>query len=108
MDAGAPVDIVSGEPFAPDQGMGRNRGNEADSLVEKMRLAGLPDTEAAERVALCVTKILEELIDGFLRKNPRAQVCVEILREINAPALTAREAAKRYVTQAGRRPSYRP
>jgi len=108
IEGGAAVDIQTGAPIELARELGNRQKAEADELVGKMRMAGLSETEAAAKVAALVTRVLEGLIGDFLKKNPRAQVCVEILRAINAPALTAQEAAKRYVGRTLRRPNYRP
>ena len=108
MEGGAPVDILSGEPITLAREMGGKNRAEADELVGKMRMAGLPETEAAAEVIALVTGVLESLIENMLNKDPQAQVCTKIMRALNAPALTAQEAAKRYVSRTLRRPEYRP
>jgi hypothetical protein len=94
--SGAPVDIISGMPLDP--GFGRSgRAAAADDLIAQMQMASLPQSESARAVADKILQVLEERIAQVLSEDPQARTCLEIMRAINAPAITARESARRYI-----------
>jgi hypothetical protein len=95
--SGAPVDIISGRPIAPGFGRKTNMADEAGELMEKMQMVGLPASAAAQAVAAKIIAVLENRIAVVLTTDQQAVACLEILRSIQAPAITASAAARRYV-----------
>lgn len=92
--SGATVDIISGRPT---DAKGDQSGPQSSELLEKMQMVGLPQSAAAQIVARRVMAVLEEKIAAFLRNDPQAIVCLDVLRAIKAPEITAHAAARRYV-----------
>jgi hypothetical protein len=95
--SGTAVDIVTGFPLAHGFGTDARRAEEANDLISKMEMAGLPASQAARIVAEKILVVLEKRIGRVLQDDPQAVVCLEILNAIDAPAITAREAARRLV-----------
>jgi hypothetical protein len=95
--SGTAVDIVTGLPLAVGVGGGRDAEVEANDLLSKMEMAGLPASQAARVVGERVLAVLEKRIERILQDDPQALVCLEILKAIEAPAVMAREAARRLV-----------
>lgn len=95
MIGGAAVDIITGMPLT--RGFGEHDIAGQDDLLEKMRMAGVSSSEAASTVVGLIVEILEQRIADVLAQDPQTRVCVEILRAIDAPQITARQAALNYV-----------
>jgi hypothetical protein len=95
--SGTAVDIVTGLPLSHGFGEGRGSDAEANDLLSKMEMAGLPASQAARIVAQQVLSVLEKRIECVLKEDPQALVCLDILKAIEAPAVMAREAARRLV-----------
>lgn len=70
---------------------------DADEMMDRMQMAGLPASAAAQMVADKVVQVLEQRIATILDEDPQAKTCLDILRAIDAASITAREAARRYV-----------
>src|SRR5512137_959272 len=95
--SGTAVDIVTGLPLSHGFGSDARRSEEANDLLSKMEMAGLPSSQAARIVTERVLAVLEKRIERILLDDPQAVVCLEILKAIEAPAVMAREAARRLV-----------
>jgi hypothetical protein len=95
--SGAAVDIISGRPMAEEFGQRASRETEAGNLMDQMRLAGISRTDAYRAVVQKVMEVLEQRIATVLNNDPQAKVCLDILRSISAPEVTAQDAARRYV-----------
>jgi hypothetical protein len=93
---GAPVDIISGMPL-DGPGRARTHGDDAASLIDKMRMAGLPHSEAGAIVRQRVLGVLEKKIATILNEDVQVKICIEILKAIEAPAIVAAEHARRYL-----------
>lgn len=94
--SGAAVDILTGMPLAAGS-VGGDRREEANELITQMEMAGLPASKAARIVGERVLAVLEKRIERVLQDDPQAMICLEILKAIEAPAVMAREAARRLV-----------
>lgn len=95
--SGTAVDIVTGLPLVAVPGGERAAEIEANDLISKMEMAGLPTSQAARIVGERVLAVLEKRIERILQDDPQALICLEILKSIEAPAVMAREAARRLV-----------
>lgn len=95
--SGAQVDIVTGMPLALGFGESGSKESAAEDLMNKMRLAGLSGSDAYRIVSQKVMEVLEQRIAIVLNGDPQAKVCLDILRSISQPEITAADAARRYV-----------
>lgn len=91
---GASVDIITGRPILP--GTAEKAAAQTAELLDQVRFAGLPGTEAVAVVSAEITRVLEGRIAEVLENDPQAKTCVKILRAIGARVATAEEAARRY------------
>lgn len=94
--SGTAVDIISGMPINPAFSRDPKTAS-ADELLAQMQMVSLPASAAAGVVSQKVIQVLMQRIEKVLADDAQAQVCLEILRAIEAPAITAAEAARRYV-----------
>lgn len=96
--SGSPVDILSGMPLDWSFGERKVQPDEgANNLIESMRLVGVSRSEAYQVVVQKVMEVLDSRISNILSSDPQAKVCLDILRAVSAPEITAKEAARRYV-----------
>lgn len=108
MNAGAPVDIVTGRPIARAEAESAAEAEAAAAAELQRIVAGsVSESRAAEQVLALINDALAERIDQILQSDPQAKAYQEILKKLGAARLTGEIAAKQFIQRRQLRP-WRP
>lgn len=98
MIGGAPVDIRTGRPHAPDLPESRAEAEAAAAEeLSKALAAGVSESAAAQQVLSIIEAALAERIEAILAEDPQALAFAAILKRLGAARVTGEIAAREFV-----------